>query len=176
MIMLVRLTMAISSSSFSARSETSADHPPTRSLVFEGLPAMHSKLTLALKLSAALAAVSFVGSALAQSPRPVPQAAAPTLGVAVMSALVRLDGSAVHGAGIVDSAWNGDTVTYRLRFNRSLNGCSINVTPWSPGHMANTRHDPAGEDRAIVELRYHDNAPAAGSFHLIAFCSDIPPA
>jgi hypothetical protein len=81
---------------------------------------MHSKLILALMLSATLAAsLTLNDNALAA--RPIPQA--PDFGTAIMSAHVDDDGTLIGGAGAVGATRKANGL-YFVAFNRSVQGCS----------------------------------------------------
>jgi hypothetical protein len=122
---------------------------------------MHSKLMFALTLSAALAApLALAGKAFA---------ADQTLGMAIMSAAVKPDGSLAYGAGAVESVRTA-TNSYHVKFNRHLGGCVSSITPFNDGIIASGGYlDQAGGVQFVV-LRTDAGAPYAGAFQLIVFC------
>lgn len=124
---------------------------------------MRSKLIFAAALSAHLTA-AFAGTASA--------AAAPTLGIAIMSASVNPDGTNAsgNGTGVVESAYDSSTKQYIVKFNRSLLGCVNTASAGSTGVIVSTRvYTYSGI--LSVQLVDHAGTPVTDAFQVIVFCA-----
>ena len=123
---------------------------------------MRSKFRFALALSAALStAPAFTGKALAAPDQ--------TLGMAIMSAFVDVDGSLGYGSGVVSSAYNSVGKFYTVSFNRPLAGCVSNVSSSSGARIASSGF--AVDNSVRVETYGVNGVIGAGAFNLIVFCA-----
>lgn len=103
-----------------------------------------------------------------------------TLGMALMSAAVRSDGTLVGGAGAVSSSTHNTLpYEYEVVFNRNLSGCDAVATPgalfiqntdWS-GFIAISAL--ASKPNSVLVLTKATNGtPSPRPFHLIIFCAE----
>jgi hypothetical protein len=128
-------------------------------------------------LPAALAVALSVTPALAQTP----QAADQTLGMALLSAAVRTDGTLMRGAGVT-SVVREAVGLYTVTFNRSLTACMCvasigsffdnDIVGPSPNNNA-TATCPTANGNATASVRTGNaNANTQNDlpFHLIVFC------
>ena len=123
---------------------------------------MRSKLRFALALSAALVvAPAFTGKALAAPDQ--------TLGMAIMSAYVEVNGSLLDGAGVVTSAYLGSG-QYAVQFNRPLAGCVSTATQWGNAN-AIISVQPNGDTVTVRLAIPESGAPLQRPFQMIVFCA-----
>jgi hypothetical protein len=110
---------------------------------------------------------------------PTPMRAAPdqTLGMALMSALVRHDGSLLDGVGAISSNQHS-TGRYRVFFNRNVVGCGYVAT--RSHFISNAHMDPAtistapsadSADGVWVVVQEADGTFVDRVFRLIVFCA-----
>jgi hypothetical protein len=137
---------------------------------------MSSKQSFAVFAAAlTLAATVAASPALAQQPRPspttaAPQAAAPTLGMAFMSAWVNADGTIVTGAGVVKVVAHSAPKYYDVHFNRPLAGCVSTVTPLGGGAPAFAT-SRIFQDSDLVQVTVWIGGREHFPFQIIVYCA-----
>jgi hypothetical protein len=104
-------------------------------------------------------------------------AADKTLGAALMSATVDLDGTLVRGAGAVSSMNTGNTGDFVVQFNRDVRDCTYVASVGSPvspvGWTANAAASAPGNASGPDTVRVFISTNGAGvnnPFHLLVVC------
>jgi hypothetical protein len=106
---------------------------------------------------------------------PMPRAPDRTLGVSMMSAMVRGDGTTAVGAGVVASE-RAVTGFYRVTFVRSLTGCTFLAgistagDAVAPGNIITTR-DPGAPSNIVVQTFSSGTTHADRDFAVMVFCT-----
>lgn len=138
---------------------------------------MPSKPTFAA-FAAVLALIVTVAAspALAQKPRPLAttaaaQAATPTLGMALMSAWVKADGTIVTGAGVVKVVAHPEPKYYEVQFNRPLAGCVSTVSPLGGAGIPVLATSTIFQDANIVQVEVWIGVREHFPFQLIVYCA-----
>jgi len=118
-----------------------------------------------------------LATALVASPAAIRAAPDQTLGMAIMSALVKADGTLLGGAGATSSSQH-QTGRYRVFFNRSVLGCDYVATQ---SHSNSLTHNPPvatiatapGDSANSVWVVVHDGSGTDVNriFRMIVFCA-----
>lgn len=128
---------------------------------------MLKKLLSALILSAALAAAC--GPALAGK---APEAADTTQGMAMMSAVVDVDGRLHERAGVLSATLQAGSQIYVVKLARPAAGCVSMASPLTPGVLTSTSVNRAsGADTVHVSFFNPSGTPTPSAFELLVFCS-----
>ena len=110
----------------------------------------------------------------ASSKAVAPAAADQTLGMAMMSAVVRADGTLVRGTGAISSTLSSPG-RYLVSFERSISDCTITVTAGDAGAGTTLIYFYTGRHLDVKAVTVGGVNPinfasVNGSFHLLAFC------
>jgi hypothetical protein len=123
------------------------------------------------------AALVLAALALAGLSEPVDAAPDKTLGMALMSAVVNLDGTLIRGSGVV-SVDHPSVAFYRVWFDRPINNCTGVAGPGNipsyvyDGGQAAVNFTDAFPNSVVVKTRNSSGAVADWPFHLIVFCTN----